>query len=681
MENAESSAVVHAVTAGSMPFVLPPDAVVPRQLPAAVGNFSGRSEELAELEMLAGSGAVVISALNGTAGVGKTALALHWAHRAAERFPHGQLYVNMRGFEPDREPMSPGEAVRGFLDALGVPSDAIPIGQDAQAALFRSEIAQRRVLIVLDNVNNVEQVRPLLPGNPTCFVLITSRNRLSGLVAEHNARPLRLDRLSTPEAVALLRSRIGDLDSAALAEIAELCAGLPLALAIVASRIALEPHLPISAVVSELRGDRLEALELSEGERGARTVFSWSVRALREPAARLFRLLGLHPGPDIDTHAAAALAGIGVAGSRKLLRELASASLLDEYLSGRFRLHDLLRLYARELAGPDDDAQRRMLGFYLHTAWAADRALVSQRIGVGLPELDSVVVPLTFDDPATAGAWFASEHAVLTGLAGHAAAAGLDHHSWQLALTMRSYLDTQGHWRDYEAVYRAAVEAVDRLGDPFAQTRIHRGLGRALSRLREWEEAERMLFRALKFAEEAGDRRQQAHCQEALSWLCSERLMHEEALLYAVMALRLHPEDDATAWRGYALNMAGRCFAAMNELDEALPFTLEALELHRELGDFDKTGEAEALNTLSYIAFKQRSYGEALESAESALLLHRRLDNLPGQAEALERIGDVHLAIEERDLARAAWRQAVAILEHLQRATLPDVRRKLAALG
>ena len=190
-----------------------------------------------------------------------------------------------------------------------------------------------------------------------------------------------------------------------------------------------------------------------------------------------------------------------------------------------------------------------------------------------------------------------------------------------------------------------------------------------------------MLVRALKFAEEAGDRRQQAHCQEALSWLYSERLMHEEALVYAVMALRLHPEDDATAWRGYALNMAGRCFAAMNELDEALPFTLEALELHRELGEFDKTGEAEALTRSATSRSSTSSYEEALKSAESALVLHRRLDNLPGQAEALERIGDVHRAMDERDLARTAWDQAVAILEHLQRATLPDVRLELAALG
>lgn len=219
------------------------DEVVPRQLPLEVPTFTGRRHELAQLDAALSSGAVVISAVGGTAGVGKTALALHWAHQVADRFPDGQLYVNMRGFEPDREPMSAGEAVRGFLDAFGVPSNAIPISLDAQAALFRSKIAQRQVLVVLDNVNNADQVLPLLPGSATCFVLVTSRRQLSGLVAGHSARPLRLDRLSAAEATALLTARLGHVDHAALAEIVQLCAGLPLALAIVAARVASQPHL------------------------------------------------------------------------------------------------------------------------------------------------------------------------------------------------------------------------------------------------------------------------------------------------------------------------------------------------------------------------------------------------------------------------------------------------------
>ncbi|WP_394616653.1 ATP-binding protein [Lentzea sp. JNUCC 0626] len=677
-ENTVSGAVVRAEQ--RLHLASPADAVVPRQLPAAVGNFSGRLDEIAELEAGANSGAVVISALNGTAGVGKTALALHWAHRIADQFPDGQLYVNMRGFEPEREPMAPDEAIRGFLDAFGVPSDAMPMSLDGQAALFRSKVAKRQVLVVLDNVNNADQVRPLLPGSRSCFVLITSRNRLAGLVAEHDAKPLRLDRLTPAESATLLKARLGEVDPAALAEVADLCAGLPLALAIVAARVAQQPHIPISEVVTELREDRLEALDLGDYDLSARSVFSWSVRALSEPAARMFRLLGLHPGPDIDLLAAASLAATSAVQCRKWLRELVAANLLDEYVAGRFRFHDLLRLFAREQAGSDDDAQRRLLDFYLHSAWAGDRALVSQRIGIDLPEPDPQVVPLTFAGPADAARWFTAEHAVLVGLVGHAAEAGFDGHAWRLAMALRSYLDTQGHWRGYESVYRAAIPSVNRLADLLVQARVHRGLGRALSRLGSWPEADEMLRQALLFTQMAGDRRQEAQCHEALSWLYSERSEHDQALKHALSALALHPTDGDSAWRGYSLNIVGRCYAAVNLPVEALRYSAEALELHQGCEVRDETGEAEALNTISHIRFLSCEYPLAMGYAEEALALHRQISNRPGEAEALERIGDAELAQGRSGEARIAWEKALVILEELQRPTLAEVRRKLANL-
>ncbi|WP_053737230.1 NB-ARC domain-containing protein [Nocardia sp. NRRL S-836] len=660
-----------------------PDAAVPQQLPAGVHKFSGRQAELdllAQLESTASSDAVVISAVNGTAGVGKTALALHWAHRVAGRFPDGQLYVNMRGFEPDREPMSPAEAVRGFLDALGVPGDAVPIGLDAQAALFRSKVAGQRVLVVLDNVREAAQVRPLLPGGPGCFVLITSRNRLDSLVAQHSATQLRLDLLPDGEAVALLRDRLGDVDQATLADLVELCAGLPLALSIVAARIDARDTDSIAGLVEELRAERLEALELDE-DFGPRAVFSWSVRALTEPAARLFRLLGLHPGPDVDVRAAAALAGLPVTGCRKLLRELVRATLVEQYLPGRYRFHDLLRVFARELAGADDAAQRRMLGFYLHSAWAGDRALVVKRVGVELPLLDPVVAPVTFTEPADAGRWFTAEHAVLTGMVGHAAAAGFDQHAWLLALALRSYLDTHGHWRDYESVYRAAIDSVNRLADPFAQARIHRGLGRALSRLSEWDEAERVLRLALDFTRRTGDRRQEAHSHEALSWLYSERQLHDRALVHAQAAVDLHPVGDNPVWRAFALNVAGRCYAALHRFDEALEHSEAALKAHRGLSRRnDETGEAEALTTICLIQLGRGEFEPAMRTGAEALALHRHLGNRPGIAEALEHIGDVHRALDRPEDARAAWEEALVILEGLRRAALVEVKRKLAEL-
>ncbi|HEX8866853.1 MAG TPA: NB-ARC domain-containing protein [Lentzea sp.] len=653
------------------------EVVVPRQLPAVATGFSGRLSELEQLESALSSGAVVISAVNGTAGVGKTALALHWAHRVASRFPDGQLYVNMRGFDPDRDPMPVAEAVRGFLDAFGVPSDAIPVSLDAQTALFRSKIAQRRVLLVLDNVNNVAQVRPLLPGGPGCFALITSRNSLAGLIAEHGVRPLRLDLLSDDEAAALLRKRLGDVDTNSLVD---LCAGLPLALSIVAARVAEQPDIPIAELVGELRAERLEALDLGDQDFSVRSVFSWSLRALTEPAARLFRLLGLHPGPDIDTHAAAALARLPAAMCKRLLRELVRASLLDEYLPGRFRFHDLLRLYARELAQSDDEALDRMFGFYLYTAWAADRALVSQRIGIDLPQLDTEVVPLTFADPAAAARWFTAERAALTGLVCHAADAGFDQHAWQLALTTRSYFDTQGHWRDYESVYRAAIDSVNRLGDTFAQVRVYRGLGRALCWLSEWDEAESMMHQALDLAMGTDDRRQQAHCEEALSGMYRARGMHVCALKHARRSLGLHPEEDNDAWLASSYKVVGHCLSALNMFDAALESTAKALELHRKLEPRDETGIADALISLSYIRLQRGEPTLALETAQEALDLHRHLGNRSGKAEALERIGDAHVALGCAEEAREAWEEAVEILECLQTAVLDEVRRKLEGL-
>ncbi|MEV6242186.1 tetratricopeptide repeat protein [Lentzea sp. NPDC051838] len=650
MENTPSSAVVRASWQG-LPSV--PSGGVPRQLPAVVSTFSGRLDELAQLDSALTSGAVVITAVNGTAGVGKTALALHWAHLVADQFPDGQLYVNMRGFEPDREPMPVEEAVRGFLDAFGVPSDAIPVSLDAQTALFRSKIAGRRVLLVLDNVNNAAQVRPLLPGGSTCFALITSRNSLAGLVAEHGARPLRLDLLSDDEAAALLRARLGDVDTD---ELVELCAGLPLALAIVAS----QPNTSIA----ELRDERLEALDLGEEHVSVRSVFSWSLRALSEPAARLFRLLGLHPGPDVDARAAAALAG--QPDCRKALRELVRASLLDEYLPGRFRFHDLLRLYARELAGTDDEAQRRMFDFYLHTAWAADRAFVTYRIGIDLPPLDPDVVPLTFAGPNDALDWFAAERAVLTGLVGRAASAGFDVHAWQLALSTRSYVHQQGRWRDGLAVYRAAIDPVNRACDPLAQARVHRGLGRILCQLSEFDEAESLLWSALHFATSVDDNAQCTRCQEALSTLYAMQERHEHALQHAEVAMLMHSSDDDGPWRASLYVMMGRCLAALTAYDAAFSTTTKALCLLSELAPRDEFGESEALTSASHILAQMGEFKLSLEYAQHALVLHRRLHNRPGIVQALYHIGDAHGALGRPDEARLAKDEARAILAELQ---------------
>ena len=350
---------------------------VPAQLPADTIGFVGRAGELARLDGLLsealerGSRAVVVCAVSGTAGVGKTALAVHWAHQVTRHFPDGQLYVNLRGFGPTGAAMDPTEAIRWFLDALDVPADRIPADLDAQAALYRSRLAGRRVLIVVDNARDAAQVRPLLPGTPGCLVLVTSRNQMSSLVATGGAHPLPLDLLTADDARALFTRRVGvdrtSGEPAAVTEILDRCAGLPLALAVIAARAAVSHTLPLSALAQRLRRDheRLDALTTGDPSTDLRAVLSASYRALRPPTARLFRLLGLHPGPDISAPAAASLAARPLGEVREMLAGMAGANLVVEHLPGRYTFHDLLRAYAADTATRTD---RRTPAARLHAA-------------------------------------------------------------------------------------------------------------------------------------------------------------------------------------------------------------------------------------------------------------------------------------------------------------------------
>jgi DNA-binding SARP family transcriptional activator len=341
--------------------------MVPRQLPGLAADFTGREAELAMLDGMLGEaegqrpGTVVISAISGPAGVGKTTLAVRWAHQAADRFPDGQLYVNLRGFAPTASPVSPTEAIRGFLDALGVPAERILPDLAARAGLYRGLLVGRKILIVLDNARDEEQIRPLLPPGPGCLVLVTSRSRLTGLAAAEGARLLTLDVLTPAEAYQMLSVRLlhqrANGDAGAVTEIARLCSYLPLALAIAAARAAAKPGLKLADLAAELRASngRLDALDTGDPAVSIRRAFSWSYQTLRESDQRVFRLLGLHPGPDISTAAAATLAGDDLAGIRRSLTELTRVHLLTEHRPGRYIFHGLLRAYAAELAAAVDD--------------------------------------------------------------------------------------------------------------------------------------------------------------------------------------------------------------------------------------------------------------------------------------------------------------------------------------
>jgi len=346
------------------------ETVVPRELPAAVPHFVRRASELAVLTELLGqageqaAGTVVITAIGGIAGVGKTALAVQWAHRAASRFPDGQLHVNLRGYDPGR-PVTAADALAGFLRALGLAGQDIPAQPEERAGRYRSLLAGKRVLVVLDNAGEVEQVRPLLPGTPTCAALVTSRDSLAGLAARDGARrlepgPASAGRCDGPAAGA--DRRAGRRDPGAAAALAVQCSRLPLALRVAAELAAARPAVPLAGLVSELDDQqrRLDLLDADQDPRTAvRAVFSWSYQHLDAGAARAFRLAGLHPGPDLDPYAAAALTGTTLHQAGRLLDQLARAHLIQPAGPGRHGLHDLLRAYARELAADQDTAAER----------------------------------------------------------------------------------------------------------------------------------------------------------------------------------------------------------------------------------------------------------------------------------------------------------------------------------
>lgn len=671
-------------------------AAIPRQLPGVAAYFTGRESELAELSRLMdqsgrqapGTLAIgVISAIGGMAGVGKTALAMHWAHQVAPRFRDGQLYVNLRGFDP-ASPATPDEAIRELLDGLAVPAAQIPSGLAARAALYRTLLADRRMLIVLDNARDEQQVRPLLPATPSCLVLITSRRQLAGLAATDGARLLTLDVLSPAEARQMLTARLGTdraaADPAAVVQIAELCAHLPLALAIVAARAAARPCVPLSALATELRdaAGRLDALETGDPAASIGAVFSWSIHLLSPAAARMFGLLGLHPGPDITAIAAASLAGVPHTAARRALAELNAAALIAEHRPGRYALHDLLRAYAAKQANAGDGqscraAIRRVLDHYLHAAHAADRLLNPARDQISLAARADGVHSERLADYAQAIAWFRAEHKVLLAILTLAVDAGLDVHGWQIPWTMVDFFDYSGHWHDWIATQRIAIAATQRLGDRAAQARCHRALGCAYARTGRDNDAPEHLRRALRLFRETDDPIGAARTHQDLSWMLDRQGRPAMALRHDQIALRLYERAGHTRGQANALNAIGWLHALLGDYREAVDHCRRALVLHRQLGN--RRNEAATLDSLGYAYHHLGQYGESLACYRQSLGLFRELTDRSTEAEILTHLGDAYHAGGDPEQAREAWQQALNILDDLQHPGVDELRAKLVA--
>ncbi|GAA3892899.1 BTAD domain-containing putative transcriptional regulator [Saccharothrix violaceirubra] len=650
---------------------------VPRQLPPPPPHFVGRADESG---VLTGTEAGLF-ALVGAGGIGKTSLALHWAHRHADRFPDGHLFVDLRGFSPAGEPLAARDALRGFVTALGVVDhDADDL--DGLAALFRSLVADRRILVVLDNAATSDQVVPLLPGTGTCTVLITGRRELGSLVDRYGVRHLRLDVLSRDEARSALTGRLGrarvDAEPEPADDLIGLCGGHPLALSIVARRASTHPAIPLAEFADELRDLGLEVLDDEDPAASLPTVLSWSLRGLSAEQRAVFGWMGTAPGPDIGLPAAVALSGLSRAATRAALGSLVSASLLERRPGGRFAMHDLVRDYAATVDPESaEPALRRVVGYYLHTAHAADRLLDPHAEPIRLTPPESGVRPLPLPDHTSAMAWFDAEHADLLAAQRTAVAHGWHDIVWQLAWTLTTFHTRRGYRHDELAVWQAAVDAVAHASDPVAGVVAHRVLGTAYGRLGRYVEATSHLYEALSLA--GDDLTQQALTHRHLPWIWERRGDLRRALEHARLALDLHRGLDRPVGEARALNSAGWYAAKAGDYDTADRHCRESLVLHREHGN--PTGEANASDSLGYIAQQTGRHDEAVGYYTRAVDLFRALGYLYEVANTLDSLGHPYLALGRTDDARAVWQDASELYRSQRRDGDADrVRRQLEAL-
>ncbi len=664
----------------------------PQQIPLSSARFTGRGDELAWISRLrsdqvaGNTRAPVVIAIDGMAGVGKTSLATHWAHAECASFPDGCFYLNLRGFDPNLPALESRDAINVLLDSLGVAARDMPQTYTSQEALYRSLLASREVLMVLDNARSVEQIRPLLPTHPKSMVLITSRLELSALISHFGATLVKLQPLSVEESQELLMAHLGpdrvESDRAATEDIANSCARLPLALSIVAARAATRPAFRLSDIASELRdqSSRLDYLDLGEIDSNVRTVFSWSFSALSADAALVLSLIGSFPGPDISLLAVASLASLPVTGAQICISELTRANLVEEYSPRRYRLHDLLRAYAVERGRsvhPDLRAAaiRRLLDHYTCSSIAADRLLDPPRrqISYDPPGVDVQVHPM--DAYVDALAWFDQEHHNIVSAAQISAEEKQYDYTWRLAWAANTYFYWRAQWNDIVLMHRLGVEAARSLGDLAAEAHMQRGLGRALARLNLFDEASNCQAKALELCTVLDDKVGQATTHHALSFLLDKQGEFADALTHAEAALPLwraigNPAREARALcdLGWAHFRAGSHETALRECQAALTMFDELHNLH---------GKTLVLNNISKIFFAGGSLSAAAAHAEQQISLEAELGNRNSEAAAYDLLGDIREAQGQHETALEAWMISYRIFDQESRPEAREVQRKL----
>ncbi|WP_461122871.1 ATP-binding protein [Saccharothrix stipae] len=677
--------------------VAPPPVPIPRQLLPPPADFIGRDDALATLDHaltvdpnnvltdLRDQGRkarqAVITAVGGTGGIGKTWLALTWAHRNLSRFPDGQLFADLHGFGPGA-PRHAGDVLADFLAALGVDRDLQPQQLDARAALYRTHTTGKRLLVLLDNAATAEQVVPLLPGGTTCTVLITSRHRLPSLITRHGACPVTVDVLTETEARTLLSAALGSAYATAsaqraVAELIKLCSGLPLALGLVAARVRPHPEL-LEDIVAELRDLGVDALDSDDPEASLRAVLSWSLRQLTSQQHAAFALLGIAPGPDIDLPAAASLTGLPQRQAYAVLRGLVDTSLLGRTPGGRYVMHDLVRHYAADTAQSDlSDLERttaleRVVDFYLHTAHSAACLLNPRGIPIQLdPPSTGTQPPRPLRDMPAAMAWLDAHHAHLL-IAQRLAAAHHDHQTvWRMAWALANFHPRRGHSHDALTVWTAAIAAAEHLADPSIHATTYRFLGHAHAMSGQHEQAITHLHHALSLAERHHDLAQQAPTHSVLMRTWELHGDHRHALEHARRALDLYRALDRPAQIAEALNTVGWHAANVGDYDTAREHCQAALVLHRKHGDFHT--EAATLDSLGFIDHHTGHHLRAVRHYRQALRLYRNSDSSMYTADTLDHLGHSYTALGRHEQARAAWTEALEL--YRQQGRITDVQR------
>ena len=666
---------------------------VPIQLPADLAVFTGRAEQLRMLDNLVGAGrgrapaAVVVAAIVGAAGVGKTALAVHWAHRARHRFPDGQLYVNLRGFDPSGKPLSTTEAVRSFLDAFGVPAQRIPSSPDGQFALYRTVLSGRRVLVLLDNARDSDQVRSLLPGTAGCVVLVTSRNPLLALVAADGAHPLNVGVLTFDHARRLLTRRLGTARLAAeppaVAEIVARCAGLPLALAIVAARVATSPGLSLQVLADDLRrtSDNLDAFSGPDPAADIRAVFSYSYAAVGDQAAHLFRLLSLHVGPDLSVAAAASVAGVPVDRVRPLLAELVQAHLIIELRPGRYGFHDLLRKYALELSRQDAgeelrSALDRLLDHYVQSAWVGDRVINPSRDPITLDPPGSGVTVTEIDGHDEALSWFSAECSGLLAAVEQANRASAHRFAQQLSWSLATFLSRQGRWAELIDSQRIALRSAEHVSDRGGQAIAHRILARAYAFTGRQDDALSHFRSALAEHAALGDRGGQASVHLGIAWIFEQSGRHPQALTEAQAALRLFRAAGHRTGELMALGTVGWYHVLLGDYDTAIGLCGQALRAGQAAGDL--LVQAANWDSIGHARHHLHDTDQAVTCYRQALRLYGQIGDRYNQADVLGHLGDTYHASGNLAAAHDHWEQALRILEEFEDPKGDELRAKLA---